>query len=100
MNTTFSNTRKMVHAESVTDGYALSAEVQHHETDNRITSMNGTVSKDGQSGYFNYYEEQDGKINYNISASSSMEDKVRQIMKATATDVHTEFDVFQNEEEA
>lgn len=99
MNTTFSNTRKMVHAESVTDGYALSAEVQHNENDNRIISMNGNVGKDGQSGYFNYSEEQDGRINYNISASSSMEDKVREIMKATAEDVHTEFDVLANEDE-
>lgn len=98
MNTTFSNTRKMVHAESVTDGYSLSAEVQHNDTDNRIASMSGTVSKDGQSGYFNYSEEQNGNINYNISSPVSMRQNVESIMFATATDVHTEFDIAEGEE--
>jgi len=92
MTTTFSNLRNVATVKNVANGITLNGEMQHNEN-NLITNFNGRVEVDSVNGNFNYSETSDGNISYGINVPLSIRRAVEDVMFATVTDIHKQYDI-------
>lgn len=87
--TTFGNLGKSASVTSEANGYTLTGEVQYSGQDNRIISFCGTVGDCP----FLYNEQENGNVNYSVTAPTTMRRTIEDIVFAAAADIHTEFDI-------